>query len=149
MYSEPPAARLAELSYRGVGEEVLAEAKRAVARILEASLGSVTGGLVSHYLRKSLRNGSWRHLPQCSRALLLALSKWRGVVKSRVLRGVLLELFTEIEVCSFRGRALLYGVVVAMARARELLGDVLGNVKRLLTLGIQYLHQPLLYRVFG
>lgn len=149
MYSEPPVARLAELSYSGVGEEVLAEAKRAVARILGASLGSVTGGVVSHYLRKSLRNGSWRILPQCSRALLLALSKWMGVVRSRVLREVLLELFTEIEVYSFRGRALLYGVVVAMARARELLGDVLGNAKRLLTLGIQYLHQPLLYRVFG
>ena len=149
MYSTPPVFQLAELSCKGAGEEVLIEAKRIVSRVIDAGLGSITGGVVSYYLRKSLRNNSWRLLPRCSRALLLALSKWSGVVKSRILREILIKVFTEIEVYSFRGRALLYGVIVAMARARELLGDILGNAKRLLTLGIQYLHQPLLYRVFG
>lgn len=149
MYSTPPVFQLAELSCKGAGEEVLIEAKRIVSRVIDAGLGSITGGVVSYYLRKSLRNNSWRLLPRYSRALLLALSKWSGVVKSRILREILIKVFTEIEVYSFRGRALLYGVIVAMARARELLGDILGNAKRLLTLGIQYLHQPLLYRVFG
>jgi hypothetical protein len=149
MYSTPPVFQLAELSCKGAGEEVLVEAKRVVSRVIDAGLGLITGGVVSYYLRKSLRNNSWRLLPLYSRALLLALSKWGGVVKSRILREILIEVFTEIEVYSFRGRALLYGVIVAMARARELLGDILGNVRRLLTLGIQYLHQPLLYRVFG
>ncbi|MEL9909439.1 MAG: hypothetical protein QXP97_02455 [Desulfurococcus sp.] len=149
MYPTPPVFQLAELSCKGAGEEVLVEAKRVVSRVIDAGLGSITGGVVSYYLRKSLRNNSWRLLPWHSRAMLLALSKWGGVVRSRILREILIKVFTEIEVYSFRGRALLYGVIVAMARFRELLGDIVANARRLLTLGIQYLHQPLLYRVYG
>ncbi|MEM1831002.1 MAG: hypothetical protein QXJ97_05675, partial [Desulfurococcaceae archaeon] len=101
------------------------------------------------YVRKAIRTGAWRSLKPESRALLLALRSWRKPVKSRVLRSILLRILVEIELYTTRGKALFYGILEAMRKARELLVDLPGNISRIIVLGIQYMNLPLIYRVHG
>jgi len=87
----------------------------------------------------------WYKLKQESRALLIA-SKSLLVVKSPVLKNILRGIFLEIELCTLRGKAVFYGVLVAL---RQGLIEALGNFKRLITLGVSYLNLPELWRVLG
>lgn len=144
-----PVFKLVELSSRGVEEKVYVEARRVVLRIISSQLEILNGRIISYYFRKAIRTGVWRKLRGESRALLLAVSKWGGVIKSNTLRSILIDLLTEIEISSFKGKALLYGVIVAFNHARELLSNPVRSITRLLTLGIQYLNLPCVFRVYG
>lgn len=96
--------------------------------------------------RKALRLGLWGFLEPEKRALILVLRRWVGRVKSPVLIKILEEIYVEIELNTFRGRALFYGVLVAL---RSGLLEVLESLKFLLYLGISYLSNPPLFRFLG
>jgi hypothetical protein len=68
------------------------------------------------------------------------------IVKSRVLSDILAGIMVEIELSTLRGRAIYYGVLVAL---RQGLKEALGDFKRLITLGIGYLNLPSMWRVLG
>lgn len=107
--------------------------------------GEINRDVVEHYVRKALRSNAWTRLKRESRALLLATRSLK-TIKSRVLRGILEEIFLEIELSTLRGRAVFYGVLLAL---RQGLIHILGDIKRIITLGVGYLNLPLPWRILG
>jgi len=132
-----------ELVERGVSEDAVALAKSTVSKFLIPR--GVNSSVIEYYFRKALRSGVWFKLREESRALILA-SRFLPIVKSPVLKGMLREVFLEIELCTLRGKAVFYGVLVAL---RQGLVEALGDLKRLVTLGVGYLNLPVMWRVLG
>jgi len=132
-----------ELIERGVSRDAVLLAKSTVLELLVPS--AVTREAVNYYIRKALRSGAWWRLRRESRALLLA-SRFLPVVRSPTLLGILREVFSEIELSTLRGKAVFYGVLLAL---RQGLREVLGDFKRLVTLGVGYLNLPVMWRVLG
>jgi len=120
--------------------------KSALAKIVIP--GRIDGAVVEKYVRKAMRFGVWGRLRPEAWALLLALRRW-GPVRSPTLRSIVEGILLEIELCTVRGRALFYGVVVSLKSLGLTLREALKNVSRLLFLGISYLNNPPMYRVYG
>lgn len=144
----PPAMVLAELSAKGIDADLVERVKSIISKAL-ISEESFAGGMATSYIRKAFRTGAWKKLNPISRALLLAVSMWRGMVKSKTLRGILTRIYVEIELHTVRGKAIFYGVLIALSRARELLLDPARNLKLLIVMGIQYMNLPTLLRIYG
>lgn len=102
--------------------------------------------VVRAYIRKAVRVGLWRSLKAESRALLKALSIWRGVIKSKVLVEIVREVLVTIELGTLRGRSILYGVLQAL---RSGLWDLLSSAELLLCLGVSYLSNSPIFRFLG
>ncbi|MEM1623828.1 MAG: hypothetical protein QW543_06855 [Sulfolobales archaeon] len=148
IYYVPPAVRLAEMSSKGLEDRVVEYVKSLMTKVIALSFDSV-GGTVKTYIRKAVRTGAWRHLKPESRALLLALRSWKRSVKSLVLRSILTRILVEIELHTTRGKAIFYGILEAMRKAREVLSDLSRNLSKIIAMGIQYMNLPLLYRIHG
>jgi len=108
----------------------------------------VTGGLVSRFVRRAVRLGIWRRLRPESRALLLVARRF-AVLRSPVVTSAVRRLLLEIEVHTLRGRALLYGVLIAFRDPFLRLAGAARDVTKLLAIGISYLSNPPIYRVYG
>ncbi|MEM4888966.1 MAG: hypothetical protein QXJ64_05970 [Thermosphaera sp.] len=117
IYYVPPAVRLAEISSRGLEDWLVEHVKFLMTKIIIPSFNSA-GGTVQSYIRKAIRTGAWRSLKPESRALLLALRSWKKSVKSPVLQSILSRIFIEIELHTTRGKAIFYGILEAMRKAR-------------------------------
>jgi len=144
----PPAVRLAEMSSKGLGDRLVEHVKSLMTKIITPSFDSA-GSTVKTYIRKAVRTGAWRSLKPESRALLLALRSWKRSVKSPVLRSILTRIFVEIELHTTRGKAIFYGILEAMREAREVLSDLSRNLSKIISMGIQYMNLPPLYRIHG
>ncbi len=107
----------------------------------------ITGSVVEGYVRKAIRIGVWRILEVGKRALLLVVRRF-GIIRSRVLGEILRRIFVEIEIQTLRGRAILYGIVIIL-KSTIYPREILGNVERLLAIGISYLNNPPMYRYYG
>gem|GEM_PF-499104 len=105
--------------------------------------------LVEYYIKRSVRNGSWRMLRPESRALLLVVRFWRGLLKSVVLKNVLRKIFIEIELLTLRGKALFYGILLLLKKSINIIYDYIKDPERILIIGLSYLNNPPLYRVYG
>jgi hypothetical protein len=110
---------------------------------------NISRAVVEKLFRKALRAGAWSSLKPEQTALILALRKWRGVVRSRNLLEVVKRIFLEVELFTFRGRALLYGVAIAIKNGVNVAKDVLDNTVYILATGIMYLNNPQMLRVYG
>jgi hypothetical protein len=108
----------------------------------------ITGEVVSRYVRRAIRLGIWRRLRPESRALLL-VARGFEVLRSPVVTSIVRRLLLEIVVHTLRGRALLYGVLIALRDPFLRLTGLLRDVTRLLVLGISYLNNPPLLRFYG
>ena len=108
----------------------------------------ITGIVVEKYIRKAMRLGIWRRLSIETRALLLALRRW-GSVKSPTLLSILRRVFLEIELCTFRGKALFFGILLSLKNSMNRLQNLVKSVAKILILGISYLNNPPIYRVYG
>jgi hypothetical protein len=108
----------------------------------------ITGEVVSRYVRRAMRLGIWRRLRPESRALLLVARRF-GVLRSPVVTSIVRRLLLEVEVHTLRGRALLYGVLIALRDPFLRLAGLLRDATRLLVLGISYLNNPPLLRFYG
>jgi hypothetical protein len=135
------ASALAAARYSGVPGKYV---ELAVGKVREIIGGVLTSSLISRFIRKAICTCVWFKLPTTSRALLA--SKFLKIAKSRVLREILVGIMVEIELSTLRGRAIYYGVLVAL---RSGLREALGDFKKLITLGIGYLNLPLMWRVLG
>ncbi|MCX8184136.1 MAG: hypothetical protein RMI56_04565 [Sulfolobales archaeon] len=127
-----------------ISKEYSADAVEVVRKLLIPK--QLDGRVVEQYIRKAVRVGIWGKLTPTSRALLRAVALWRGVVKSRVLREIVEELLLNIELHTLRGRAMLYGVLVATGAG---LHSLLNSVSSLLCLGISYLSNPPVFKLLG
>ena len=139
-------AGLAELAGEGPGQHVVLKAKELLTKILLPR--KVTGSVVNRYVRKALRTGAWRSLKQENRAILIVARKW-GVIKSATLKSILYRIFLEIELYTIRGKALFYGIILTMKSTIYKLHETLRDIQKLLTIGILYLNNPPMYRIYG
>jgi len=100
------------------------------------------------YVRRAVRLGIWRRLRPESRALLLVARRFE-VLRSPVVTSIVRRLLLEVEVHTLRGRALLYGALIALRDPFLRLAGVLRDATKLLVLGISYLNNPPLLRFYG
>lgn len=105
----------------------------------------LTRKLIECYLRKAYRTGAWRKLPVVSQAILRAC-RFLPLVKSVVLKNILLKIMIEIELCTTRGKAVYYGVLYAL---RHGLLEALRSFKKLIVLGISYMNSPSWLKILG
>jgi len=137
---------LAEIFTRESGSEIPHEARELLADLIIPK--RITGDVVDKYFKKAIRVGVWRRFSHEKRALLY-LSRFLRIIKSPVLRSILIEIFLEIELCTIRGRALFYGILVSLRSHLHRMREILRDVSRLLVIGLSYLHNPPMYRVYG
>ncbi len=110
----------------------------------------LTPHIVSTYLRKAFRSGAWKTLSPEERALLIFISRyWRREIRSKTLVEILKRIAMKIELSTLRGRALLYGLAEYVRRGLGTIADALRNIGTLLWLGISYLNNPPMYRIYG
>lgn len=102
---------------------------------------------VERYYRKAARLGVLHRLDPYDRAFLYSLRLWlsKGYrIRSSVLIDIARRVFASIELSSLRGRAIAFGILIAMRRG---LRRVLGNIEDLLILGLQFINMPAMYRI--
>ncbi|ADV64732.1 hypothetical protein Desmu_0413 [Desulfurococcus mucosus DSM 2162] len=133
---------VAEALAAGPVDSVVEYARRVVA---EKLVGEVSPGKVSRYIRKALRLGVWGRLRRVSRALLYAVTRLKAI-RSPVLAGIVSEILVEIELASTRGLAVFYGVIVSLKRGFTCF---LGDLRRLVTIGVAYISLPPAFRYYG
>jgi hypothetical protein len=110
----------------------------------------ITRDLIISYVRKALRTRIWFSLSPYQRALLKALTLSKVyVVRSRVLKELITELLLIIERGTLKGKALWYGLVIALNMSKYLSSKLVLNVETLLYLGINYLNNPPIFRPYG
>ena len=131
-----------------VTHDVMSVARELVKKILIPYEGPIPGYLIRRYTLRALRNGTWRTLRPEQKALLRIAQRLR-VVKSKTLINVLKEVFLQIELKTVRGKALLHGIIIAMKSSIRKLHELLNNIAELLVIGISYLNNPPIYRVYG
>ncbi len=109
----------------------------------------ITSEVVIKYVRKALRLGVWRRLAPETKALLLVCRRLVRLVRSRTLAQILSDAFLRIELAGLRGRALFYGAIEFVRRSLGSLEEVPFNAKKVLCLGIAYLNNPPMLRLYG
>ena len=144
-------AGLATLAGEGPGHETLEAAKQLVADLLVPR--RVSGQTVDKYFRKAIRTGAHRNLPREAMALLYILRRWQRRILSTQLLTVLRHIFLQIELHTTRGQALLYGIILAIKnpfhRILNLLENAAKHLAQLIYLGVSYLNNPPIYRIYG
>ena len=86
----------------GLSKDTQEEAKELFCRLVLPH--RIDGSIVDRYVRRAIRSGVWRYLSSEARALLLILRRW-GLIRSRLLKSILKEIFYVIEAlfsCCFR-----------------------------------------------
>jgi len=141
------AARLASLTSPLADSQLATRAKEILAELTIPK--TITRPVIEHYLRKAFRTGAWRALAPETRALLLVSSRILNAVKSPILASLLRRVFTEIELFTFRGRALFTGIILAFRNFTSRALEILRDVAKILFLGVSYLNSPTMYRVHG
>jgi len=104
---------------------------------------------VRSYIRKAICVGIWKSLKSESRASLLVASRVLRVVRSQVLRALLQGIFLEVELSTIRGRAFLFGLLTTLKDSFERVENILADLTKLLAIGIFYLSNPPVFRVYG
>jgi len=139
-------AQVAEVDMETIGGSI-AEADKVRKLLAELLLPiEISGKIVNRYIRRALRTNSWRALKPENRALLLALRRWRSI-KSPMLKSILYRVFLEIELHTRRGKALFYGIILAMKSYMHRLEKILKDTAKLLSVGISYLNNPPICRI--
>ena len=128
-------------------EELTLKVKHILMKLLLPK--KITGQVVEYYFRKSIRVGAWRYLKRECRALLLVARKWPKEIKSSTLKNILYNIFLQIELYTLKGKALFYGIILALKSTIYKLHEMLKDVSKLLALGIFYLNNPPMYRIYG
>ncbi len=139
-------AGLAERNGEELGQHVIEKAKSIVADIILPK--QVNRTTIEKYIRKAIQHHTWYSLPRETKLLLL-LTRRLPRIKSQTLIRILKEIFLKIELATIRGKALLYGVIIVMQNTLQNIKQLLKNTKRLLTLGIFYINNPIHYRIYG
>ncbi len=137
------ATGLAELLGREVDQDLVSKAKIILGKLILPK--KVTGEVIEKYIRKALRTGAWRNLKPISRALLIVARRFK-LIKSPVLKHLLYSIFIEIELYTIKGKALFYGIILAVKNS---LTHLIKSINTLLYLGISYLNNPPWYRIYG
>ncbi|MEM0474653.1 MAG: hypothetical protein QXS11_05105 [Zestosphaera sp.] len=112
-----------------------------------------TSDVIEKMFKKAVRLKIWKNLKPEARALILALRKWKNKINSPTLKTILEEIYVEIELNTLKGKALLYGVMIALRdgilQYLNTTQETINSLKKLICIGISYLSNPPLYRHLG
>ncbi len=138
-------------NYSSLSGKLCSVAKHVASEVLIPK--TITSHLLRKYVRKAIQNRVWHKLPQVSRALLYLASKIVYKVKSPLLLKILREIILTIELETVRGKAVYYGTLMLIRQEPKLVGKIVAKAKtmfnKILFLGISYLNNPPIYRIFG
>jgi hypothetical protein len=101
---------------------------------------------VESMIRRSMRLGAWRKLPEEKRAFLRAIRNFlkRGQrIASNIVIDILKKIYMEIEIHSLRGKAILIGILIRTRRSDSIDTE---NPEELLVEGLQYINRPIPFR---
>jgi hypothetical protein len=101
---------------------------------------------VESMIRRSMRLGAWRKLPEEKRAFLRAIRNFlkRGQrIASNIVIDILKKIYMEIEIHSLRGKAILIGILIRTRRSNSIDKE---NPEELLVEGLQYINRPIPFR---
>jgi len=101
---------------------------------------------VESMIRRSMRLGAWRKLPEEKRAFLRAIRNFlkRGQkIASNIVIDILKKIYMEIEIHSLRGKAILIGILIRTRRSNSIDTE---NPEELLVEGLQYINRPIPFR---
>ncbi|MGC9069556.1 MAG: hypothetical protein ACP5IZ_11390 [Thermoprotei archaeon] len=129
------------------GENKILLAKRLLARVTIPT--TINKDAIRKYIKKALRTKTWKTLKPENRALLIALLKWGGEIKSRLLKKILQEILLEIELHTLRGKAIFYGFLISIKKKLFPLKELLQNISRTIVIGISYLNNPPICRPYN
>jgi len=91
---------------------------------------------------------AWYHLERIDKGILI-LTRRLPLIKSSTPKSILSRIFLEIEMYTTRGKALFYGIIISVHNTLDRLHELLENVSRLLTIGLFYLNNLPMYRIYG
>jgi hypothetical protein len=97
-------------------------------------------------IRRSMRLGAWRKLPEEKRAFLRTIRNFlkRGQrIASKIVIDILKKIYMEIEIHSLRGKAILIGILIRTRRSNSIDTE---NPEELLVEGLQYINRPIPFR---
>jgi hypothetical protein len=101
---------------------------------------------VESMIRRSMRLGAWRKLPEEKRAFLRTIRNFlkRGQrIASKIVIDILKKIYMEIEIHSLRGKAILIGILIRTRRSNSIDTE---NPEELLVEGLQYINRPIPFR---
>ena len=108
----------------------------------------ITGNYMRKYIRKALANRSWHILTKLERSLLWLTSKIVPTVKSPVLKKIIQQILLKIELATTKGKALYYGILLSLKKARKI-EEIVQNLVETLYIGLSYINNPPTYRIYG
>jgi len=109
---------------------------------------NITPRVVERYIRKAYQSRAWYFLPRIDKLILILARRFQRV-KSPKLKSVLKRIFLAIELHTVRGKARLYGLVMAFKNSLYELEELLRDLTKVLIIGLFYLNNPPAYRVYG
>ena len=139
-------AGLAELAGEELGQQITEKAKELLAQIILPQ--EITRQTIEKYIRKAIQIRAWHHLKRLDKAIL-TLTRKLPKIKSPTLKTILQKILLQIELHTTRGKALFYGIIISMRNTMHKLHELLKNIPRLLTIGLFYLNNPPIYRIYG
>ena len=100
------------------------------------------------YIRKALANRSWYLLTQLERSLLWLASKIVPTIKSPILKKIVQQILLKIELTTTKGKALYYGILLLLKKAKKI-EETVKNLVETLYIGLSYINNPPTYRIYG
>jgi len=108
----------------------------------------ITQAHLRKYIRKALANRSWHILTKLERSLLWLTSKIVPTVKSLILKKIVQQILLKIELATTRGKALYYGILILLKKAKKI-EETVRNLVETLYIGLSYINNPPTYRIYG
>jgi len=106
--------------------------------------GILTGEIIEKSFRKALRNGAWRLLSSLEKELILISRRW-SIFRSSFITSVLKRILMEIELQSFKGKAIFFGALILISKGMRSLKNIAQDY--ILFLGSSYLNSPSFMRL--
>ena len=135
---------LSQLTSLTISSYILEQAKGYLLELITPK--RIVSDIIEYYVRRALRLGIWRKLKPEAKALLQVLRKWSKPIKSPLLLTIVKHILLEIEIHTFKGKALLMGLILVLQKSKLYTFKLLQDIKKILLLGISYLNNPLMYR---
>ena len=107
----------------------------------------ITQETLEKSFRKALRLRIWKKLNPLRRALLYVAKKTITTqVRNPTLKQILTQIIIEIEKHTLKGKAIYYGLLIALNRIKVLGTRILRDLTALLYLGISYINESPIYQ---
>jgi len=109
--------------------------------------------VLKRYFRRALNNGAWYRLSKVERSLLWLTIRIIDKIKSPILYNSIKKILLNIEMNTFRAKALYHGLIIYMHRIANKINitikEILSNIKTIFYLGLDHINNPQIYKIYG